>query len=260
MPESRTLRLQRAMASFILDGDEPALEGDPGLPAQKQGLAAPDLQSFRDQAPALMTYRELARMSLIEPLEDTFPILKALLEESDEWEGCVQAFLDARRVKSSHYRDIAPAFLGWLAATQWGQDRWPFLLELAHAELLEVLVAHFPDTTAAEEIHAEPGLGDSIILDAATQVVTYRHAVHKTTEELPIPVAVPTYLLAYRNREGEPGLMELTQATAAFLVMAGTQSLTESAAALGLPDLDPVLHLLRDLHRVGAIAGFQASL
>ena len=260
MSESRTLRLQRAMASLILNGDENLLEADPGFPAQMQGLAEADVHSFRDQLPALMTYRELARMSLIEPLEDTFPILRALLEEADAWDGCVQAFLDARIVKSSHYRDIAPAFLGWLATTQWGQDRWPFLLELAHAELLEVLVAHFPDTTTAEEIHADPELEDRILLEVATQVVAYRHAVHKASEASPIPVATPTYLLAYRSREGEPGLMELTQATAAFLVMAGTQTLAESARALGLTDLNPLMHLLRDLHRVGAIAGFQAPI
>ena len=52
--------------------------------------------------------------------------------------------------------------------------------------------------------------------------------------------------------------MELTSATAALLVQARTRSLAEAAAALGIPELEPVLALLRDLHRDGAIAGFQS--
>ena len=79
----------------------------------------------------------------------------------------MQAFLDARVVRSSHYRDIAPAFLGWLAATGWGQDRWPFLLELAHAEILEVLVARFPDSDPPEGLHADPAAEDAVVLDSS---------------------------------------------------------------------------------------------
>ena len=257
MPDSRTLRLQRAMASLVLDGDEAILAADPGRAAQSQGLAEADQRSFRNQGPAMMTYRELARMSLVEPLGTMFPVLKALLVEADAWEGCVQAFLDARTLRSSHYRDIAPTFLGWLAATGWGQDRWPFLLELAHAEILEVLVARFPDSDPPQGLHADPGPQDLVVLDPATQVVSYAHAVHRVHEQTPIPEAQPTHLLAFRDGAGEAKLLELTPATAALLVQAQTRPLAESAAALDLPDLAPAMNLLRDLHRDGAISGFR---
>jgi hypothetical protein len=207
----------------------------------------------------MMTYRELARMSLIEPLETMFPVLKALLEAADAWDGCAQAFLDARMVRSPHYRDIAPAFLGWLASIRWGQDRWPFLLELAHAEILEVLVARFPDSERPEGLHAEPGLPDVVVLDPATQIVSYAHAVHRASEQAPIPEAHPTHLLAFRDGEGKARLMELTPATAALLVRAQAQALAAAATDLGIPDLNPALNLLRDLHRDGAIAGFQTA-
>ena len=257
--ESRTLSLQRAMASLVLDGDEAALEADPGRAARRQGLTMADQGSFREQGPAMLTYRELARMSLIEPLETTFPVLKALLEGEELWDGCVQAFLDARLLRSSHYRDIAPTFLGWLAATAWGQDRWPFLLELAHAEILEVLVARHPEGEPREDLHAEPSPRDLIVWDSATQVVAYTHAVHRVSEVAPVPEASPTHLLAFRDAEGEARLLELTPATAALLVQARTCAIAEAAAALNLIELDPVLSLLRDLQRDGALAGFQLS-
>lgn len=259
MIDSRTLRLQRAMASLVLDQDEAVLEADPGRVARRHDLSGADQRSFRDQGPAMMTYRELARMSLIEPLETMFPVLKALLVEADAWDGCLQAFLDARVVRSPHYRDIAPAFLGWLASTRWGRDRWPFLLELAHAEILEVLVARFPDSDPPEDLHADPAPQDLVALNPATQVVSYAHAVHRVHEQAPVPDARPTHLLAFRDREGEARLMELTPATAALLVQARTHPLADCAAALDMPDLTPAMHLLRGLHRNGAIAGFRTA-
>lgn len=256
MNAPRTLRLQRALASVVLDQDEAALLDDPGRVARRQELSAADQQSFRDQGPALMAYRELARMSLIEPLETMFPVLKALLEDADAWEDCVQEFLDARVVRSPHYRDIAPAFLGWLAATSWGQGRWPFLLELAHAEILEVLLARFPDSVGPEDLHPDPGPGDAVVLDPATQVVSYAHAVHRATEASPVPEARPTHLLAFRDDEGEARLKELTPATAALLMQAQSRPVSEAAADLGISDVIEALDLLRELRREGAIAGF----
>jgi hypothetical protein len=244
------------MAAFVLDADEAALEADPGRPARRQDLSGDDQRAFREQGSALMTYRELARMSLVEPLEDMFPILKALLEDAGAWDACVQGFLEARVVRSPHYRDIAPSFLGWLAETRWGQDRWPFLLELAHAELLEVLVARYPDSEPPAGLHAEPEPGDLVVLAAATQVVSYSHAVHRSRIDSPVPEARPSHLLAFRDPDGEARLMDLTPATAALLRQVQDQPLAEAAGALGFADLDPVLDLLRGLRRDGAIAGF----
>ena len=258
MPDPRTLRLQRALASLVLAADEAALEADPGRVARRQELSGADQRSFRDQGPALLTYRELARLSLMEPLESMFPVLKALLEGAGAWDECLQAFLEARVVGSPHYRDIAPAFLGWLAATGWGQDRWPFLLELAHAEILEVLVARFPDSDPPEGLHPDPGAEDAVVLNPATQIVSYTHAVHRASELAPIPEARPVHLLAFRDAEGEARLMELTPATAALLVQAQTCPLAEAAAALKVLDLAPVTTLLRELRRDGAIVGFRS--
>jgi hypothetical protein len=245
------------MASLVLDGDEAVLEADPGRAARRQGLTVADQHSFREQAAAMLTYRELARLSLIEPLESTFPVLNALLEGAGLWEGCVQDFLDARLVRSTHYRDIAPTFLGWLAATGWGQDRWPFLLELAHAEILEVLVARHPEADLPEGLHSEPAPQDLLVWAAATQVVSYTHAVHRVSEAAPVPEARPTHLLAFRDEAGEARLLELTPATAALLVRARECPIAEAAAALDLTELHPVMALLCDLRRDGALAGFR---
>lgn len=253
MPETRTLRLQRALASLILDGEA----ADPGAPVREAGLPEADQAAFRAQAEALALYRDLARQSLLEPLETTFPVLRALLEGAGAWEDCTQAFLSARAIRSTHYRDIAPAFLGWLAEAAWGRERWPFLLELAHAELLEVLVARFPESAPPEGLHGDPAAGDQVVLEPATQVVAYAHAVHRATEAAPVPEARPAHLLAYRTAAGEARVMELTPATAALLVQARSRPVGQAAADLGFPDPVPVLALLRELREAGALAGFR---
>jgi hypothetical protein len=258
MADSRTLRLQRALGALALDADEAALEADPGRVARRQELSGADQRAFRDQGPALMTYRELVRLSLVEPLETMFPVLRSLLEGAGSWEGCVQAFLEARVVRSPHYRDLAPAFLGWLADTRWGQERWPFLLELAHAETLETLVARFPDSEPLRGLHADPGPGDLVVLDPSARLVSYGHAVHRARVDAPVPEARPTHLLVFRDGAGEARLLELTPATAALLVRAQSAPLGEAAAALGLTDPAPATALLCELQRDGAIAGFQS--
>jgi len=241
MPESRTLHLQRSLAALVLDAVPPSGEPFDGL---REGLLA---------------YRDLARPSLVDPLETLFPVTLALLEEEHAWTPCVDAFLEARCVPSQHHRDIAPAFLGWLARTGWGLDRWPFLLELVHWELLETLVYRFEDLPAPKGLAASPGPGSRVVLDAATRLVSYTHAVHLATEEAPRPASGTVHLLAYRDREGLFEALELTPATAYLLTESASRPLGEVLVELGIADTGPSMAFLEDLRETGAIAGFTLS-
>lgn len=240
MPECATLRLQRSLASLALDAEPPAAD------------------AFGGFGEDLLVYRELVRMGLVDPVETTFPITMALLEEDGAWSACIDAFLDSRCVRSRHHRDIAPAFLGWLADTGWGRDRWPFILELAHFEILETLVYRFEDLPAPPDLAPVPRLTSRVVLDAATQVVAYGHAVHKSTEEAPRPAPGPAHLLAHRDPEGRFQVMELTPATAALL--RDPRPLGEALAAMGVQDPATTFSLLASLRKAGAIAGFRDTL
>jgi len=240
MPEPTTLGLQRSLASLVLEAEPPRLELLDGC---REGLLA---------------YRELVRDGLADPLETVFPVTVALLEAEDAWAGCLDTFLAARCVTSRHYRDIAPTFLGWLVDTAWGRDRWPWLLELVHFELLETLVYRAEDAPAPPGLAPDPAPGARVVLDPAAQVVAYTHAVHRATEERPRPEAGATHLLAYRDGEGLFQLLELTPATAALLV--DPRPLGEVLAALGEPDPARAFSLLASLRKAGAIAGFRANL
>ncbi|MBI4911671.1 MAG: putative DNA-binding domain-containing protein [Acidobacteria bacterium] len=235
MPE--LLELQRAFAARILDP-----EGETDVPWE-----------------AAEIYRSLVRSGLADPLESVFPVTRALLEEAGAWEEAVDGFLAARCLPSPHYRDIAPAFLGWLHATGWGRERWPFLAELAHAEILEVLVERHPDEPPPEGLTEEPTPGARLVLGPAAQLVAYAHAVHRCTVDAPLPEPGAACLLAYRGPEGEGRFLELTPATQALLLEAQHASIAQAAETVGLPDLEAILILLRDLRTQGAVAGFRPS-
>ena len=258
MPET-LLALQRTLAGLILAPEEAAFTLDPAGYAAAFGLPGPDQEAFLKFQERLLTYRELARMGLTEPIEDLLPVTKALLEAAGAWDEGLNAFVAAGCVASPHYRDIAPAFLGWLVETGWGQARWPYLTELAHFELLEVLVSRFPESQAPAGLTRRPLAASRIVLDPATQVVAYGHAVHRATEGEPEPLPEPTYLLAYRDPEGTYQLMELSDATAALLARAQAAPVGEVVRDLGLPDLDAVLALLATLRDQGALLGFTPS-
>ena len=255
MAGPRLLELQRTLADLILEGEDAA---DPQRIAARHGLEEADQEAFRRFGQGLLGYRELARLSLLEPIADMFPVTLALLDSAGARAECLDAFLQARRVNSPHYRDIAPAFLGWLVETGWGQATWPFLSELAHFELLEVLVARYPDEPAGAALRRQPLDSDGLVLDPATRLVAYGHAVHRATEEAPIPRAESTYLLAFRDARGDCQVLELSDATAALLSQAATRPIAEVARELGLQDLEATRALLTDLRERGALAGFRS--
>lgn len=255
MPDT-VLALQRALVEAALTPDGDGFREDPRGFAARQGLGPLDQAAFARFARRIPAYREMVRASLEEPITSMFPVTHAHLERVGAWQEGMDGFLEARVVTSPHYRDIAPAFLAWLVDTGWGQERWPWLLELAHFELLESLVDRHPLAEPRPGLHRVPGPGDRVVLDPATQVVAYRFAVTEATREAPEPRPLPLQLMAYRDGEGEVHWLDLTPATAALLVRAQEETIETASLALGLTSLEEALALLEGFCRQGAVAGF----
>jgi len=144
-PNEELLLLQRCLATLVLDPGADAFEADPAAFARDHGLGPRHQEAFHRFKDRLLFYRDSVRGALWEPMDRYLPLLQAILEEADAWEDCRSAFLATRSVASPFYRDVAPTFLGWLASSGWGQDRWPYLLQLTHFELVKELVEHVPE-------------------------------------------------------------------------------------------------------------------
>ena len=259
MREASVLDLQRALVEASLMPDAGPLERDPAGFAAGHGLPAGDQAAFVRFRDRLLVYRTLVRTDLAEPVEAICGVTRALLEGAGAWEECLAAFLASRKVTSAFYRNLAATFLGWLASTGWGAERWPFLLQLVHFELVHALVAHHPGGPESRGLHAQPDPTDLLVLDAPTQLVSYAYRVHLATEEAPVPEPGTCHLLAFRDPEGYPRWMELTPATAALILRAQHTGIGPAALELGLADLPEALELLAGLQGRGALLGFSGS-
>lgn len=262
MPKARAshvTRLQGLATDLLLSEDTGDFQKDPVAYAVTRGLSAQDGHALSARRDRWLLYRDLVRTALEEPLLDTFPIAQALLTREGVWDEAVAAFLHSRTVSSPYYRDVAPAFVAWLAESRWGQDRWPFLLQLAHYEVLEVDVLRHPDTPPPLGLLPEPALDRVAVLDPAARNVAYGFAVQTATIEAPDPAPACAWLLCHRDRDGAFRVLELSPHVSALLARSQEgQALGAAAADLGLDPLE-AFDLLRDFRERGALLGFRRS-
>lgn len=250
-PELEEVRkLQQALLQVALSPGE-----DAQWPSGRILIPPGHRAAFQQHRRGLLAYRELVRTSLWDPIEAVFPITRALVGE-EAWAGCREGFLAAGSVESPHYRDIPATFVEWLRASQWEAQRWPCLLQLAHAELVEILVSCAPDPAFDPDLVDHPALAFRVRLHPSAHLLEYTFAVHQATVESPHPEPAPARLLAFRGPDDEYQLLELTPATSALLARSQEEPLGAAMAVLGLVDPEPVFPLLRDLHQRGAILGF----
>jgi len=83
-------------------------------------------------------YRELFFNNLFSLLSSTFPVLKKI--HSDEnWRRLVRQFMIHHRAETPYFMQIPQEFLAFLQNVYGGSDDdFPFLLELAHYEWIEL--------------------------------------------------------------------------------------------------------------------------
>jgi len=253
----RLLALQRAMTDLLLDTEGRRVFSEtPEAFAAARGLDAADQRAFARHQRRLLVYRELVQGALEDPLPDCFPYTHQILDEAGAWADCVQAFIAARAVQSPYFRDINPTFVAWLAESGWGQERWPFLLQLAHYEYIELDVLRWPEAPSREGLGDTPGADLRVAFDGAFRNLAYQWRVHESTEEAPVPTGGPAHLVCYRDRDLGFETLEVDPHTSAFLARClEGQALGEAASSIGL-DLPEAQGLLGRLRENGAVLGF----
>jgi uncharacterized protein len=259
MPE-RLRNLQATIADLVLNAhDHEVFRKDPKVFAAQHGLDAKDQAAIAKYQKRFLTYRSLVRFALKDPLPDCFPISKALLTREGAWNDAMDAFLASRSIQSVYYRDINPSFVAWLAESVWGQDRWPFLLPLAHYEYVELEVLRHPDEDLQLSLEEEPRAEWGVVFDGSMRNLAYAYRVHESKEEEPEPVEEPTFLLCFRDREGSFECLELTTHASALLSgLEQGQSIADVTQQVEV-DLETAFELLRDLKSQGAILGFMRA-
>jgi hypothetical protein len=170
--------------------------------------------------------------------------------------------------------ELPGEFLNYLTETREVAEDPPFLLELAHFDLLENLVS--TDETRINEQNIDPD-GDLMrgtpVINPTTQLARYTFPVH-TIDALNQPVDVPdmpTFIVAFRDRANRYGTIDLNAPTARAVELllsqtslSGEDVMRTIAHELNHPDVAAVVagghDILRRLAQRDVILGTAAGL
>ena len=156
-------------------------------------------------------------------------------------------FMQHHQAKTPYFLQLPEEFLSFLQNEYEMQaDDFPFLVELAHYEYVELALSVATDSNDMSNI--DPGgdlLEDTPVKSELAWVYAYQFPVHRISPEfLPDePLEQPAYIAVYRQSDDKVGFLELNPVTARLL-----NAIEDNAADYSGKEL---------LRRIGAEVGYQ---
>ena len=214
-------------------------------------------------------YRDLFYNNVEGFLSNSFPVLRELMDDTN-WHALARDFFAHHQSHSPLFLEISREFLNYLEQERGERpDDFPFLLELAHYEWVElaVSIADIAEQTVAVDPQGDV-LDGTPLLSPVAWPLSYRYPVHRISPDF-IP-ATPgeqiTYLLVYRDDRDEVGFMELNQVSARLFALlqedsarSGRTALLMIADELQHPDPEAVVsggkQILQEWQQRGIILG-----
>ena len=210
-----------------------------------QKAPAPD--GIEDRRMAI--YRELFFNNLKSLLSNMFPVLKKL-HSDQHWRRLVRKFMQQHQAHTPYFLQLPAEFLDFLQNEyELEPDDFPFLVELAHYEYIELALSVSEETNDMEGVDAEGDLLAGIpVKSALAWAFAYQYPVHHISSDfLPdAPAEQPVYLAVYRGSDDKVGFLELNAVTAGLLNaieendagLTGEELLRKLAADIGYSDVD----------------------
>ena len=165
-------------------------------------------------------YRDLFFNNLRNLLGSTFPVLRKL-SGKERWAKLIREFMARHESQTPYFLEIPKEFLAFLENEHVQDDRdFPFLLELAHYEWVELALSVSTDSDDLTAVDPDGDLLDGVpVMSILAWPLAYRFPVHRISQEYQPqgPGEQPTYLAIYRDPANEISFMELNAVTAGLL-------------------------------------------
>lgn len=171
--------------------------------------------------PRRMTiYRELFFNNINGFISSAFPVVKTLYDESN-WLALVQQFFVEHDCHTPIFIEIAGEFLAFLQQYQLKPTDPIFLLELAHYEWLELVVATTQASLTQQALTIEQLATYPLQISACAKVAQYQFDVqHISVDYQPVePPEQPQYFCVYRDLDDEVAFLQLNPLTAQVLAL-----------------------------------------
>ena len=159
-------------------------------------------------------YRELFFNNIESFLADNFPVLKKILTDQ-QWQALAQDFFSNHQSKSPYFAEIAEEFLDYLENERNNPDDFPFMLELAHYEWVEMALAIAKEEPIEHPQSTENLLTKNIQLSPLAWPLAYQYPVQRIAPDY-LPEQAPeqpTCLIVYRNHLYDVNFIEITPMT-----------------------------------------------
>lgn len=169
-------------------------------------------------------YAELMFNNVESFLSSNFPVIHTILR-TEQWQTLVRDFFIHHRSATPYFVGIPEEFLGYLQDERQNLSDYPFLLELAHYEWVEMALS-----IAQETQGINPPINDllnaRIQLSPLAWVLAYQYPVQQISPAyLPIEAPEqPTFLVVYRDEEDTVKFLSINLMTYQLLSLIQTQA------------------------------------
>lgn len=162
----------------------------------------------------MATYRELIFNNIEGFLAGNFPVIRKILDDV-QWFELAQDFFSKHTSRTPYFSEIAEEFLDYLENERANPTDFPFLLELAHYEWVEMALSIAKDEVRAKQHLPGDLLHQTVKLSPLAWPLVYQFPVQLISPEyLPLaPPEQPTCLIAYRDQDDEVKFVEINSMT-----------------------------------------------
>ena len=219
-------------------------------------------------------YRSLFFNNLKSLLSNMFPVLKKL-HTPEAWAAIIRQFMIVHRATTPYFLQIPREFLAFLQdGYEMTEDDFPFLLELAHYEYIELALSISEAENDMQGIDPEADLLSNIpVKSELAWALAYQYPVHRISADFQPqePGDVPTYLAVYRGTDDKVGFLELNPVTAGLLdaidnnvdALSGEALLRKLATQANYPDVDAFVNhgaaALEEMRQLNILTGARPS-
>ncbi|MDO9423687.1 MAG: putative DNA-binding domain-containing protein [Methylobacter sp.] len=165
------------------------------------------------QPQRMAMYRELFFNNIDSFLSANFPVLQAILDDR-QWFELGQDFFAKHVSRSPHFSKIPEEFLDYLQNERDGSNDFPFMLELAHYEWVEMALSIAKETVPDRQ-NPDNLPYQRIRLSPLAWPLAYQYPVQKISPDF-LPETAPeqaTFLVVYRDPDDEVNFIEITPIT-----------------------------------------------
>jgi hypothetical protein len=165
-------------------------------------------------------YRELFFNNIDGFLSNNFPVLRSLLND-EQWFELAQDFFSRHVSSTPYFSEIPEEFLAFLETERDNASDYPFMLELAHYEWVEMALAISKEANLNHARDIADLNKAQVRLSPVATVLAYQYPVHRISPTF-LPNTAPeqpTCLIVYRDALDDVHFVEITPLTYRLLAM-----------------------------------------